>query len=74
MTIITLPINPDNYYGMSLSVENISVGDTLFIGSNFNAVSTLVKEIIKESIGYTIITDNFKLFALFNTRVNVKAF
>ena len=73
MITLSLPVVSDNYYGMSLSVENLSVGDTLFVGPNPIATPTVVKEIISQPIGYTIVTEDFKLFARHNTRVSVKA-
>lgn len=73
MITLSLPIVSDNYYGMSLSVENLSVGDTLFVGPNPIATPTVVKEIIAQPIGYTILTEDFKLFARQNTRLSVKA-
>lgn len=72
MITLSLPIVSDNYYGMSLSVENISVGDILFVGPTPIATPTQVKEIISQPIGYTIITDDFKLLARQNTRLSVK--
>lgn len=73
MITLSLPIVSDNYYGMSLSVENISVGDILYVGPSPIATPTQVKEILPQSIGYTIITDDFKLLARQNTRLSVKA-
>lgn len=72
MITLALPISPNNYYGYSLDVANIAVGDTLFVGPNPIATPTVVTSIIRESIGYTIITEDFKLLAKFNTRVSVR--
>jgi hypothetical protein len=72
MITLSLPKVSDNYFGQSLSVENISVGDILFVGPSPIATPTQVKEIIPQPVGYTIITDEFKLLVRQNTRLSVK--
>jgi len=72
MQTITLPFYPQNYYGTYVSVENISVGDTLFIGSRNNDVQpVVVKEIIEQPIGYIFLAEDFKIFAHHNSRVGI---
>ncbi len=72
MDTIVLPFVPNNYYGRSTAINNIDVGDILYIGDKTTAIPTKVKEIICQSSGYTIITEDFKLVASLNTRVGVK--
>lgn len=73
--MITLSLSkfPANYFGQFLSVENLSVGDILFIGPTPIATPTEIKEIISQPIGYTIITNEFKLLVPHNARLNVKS-
>lgn len=72
MITISLPVVSNNYYGQSLAVENISVGDILYVGPNPIATPTLVTEIHQQDNGYTILTEDFKLFAHPTTRLSVK--
>jgi len=72
MQTVTLPFYPENYYGTYVSVENVSVGDTLFIGSrNKDVQPVVVQQIIEQPIGYIFLAENFKIFAHYTSRVGI---
>jgi hypothetical protein len=70
---IELPLNPENYYGHSISVNNLKVSNVIYLGDNKNATLHLVTSITwNESGWYEVLADpNFKLIAPPNTRVNL---
>ena len=70
---IELPLNPENYYGHSIAVNNLKVCNVIYLGNNKNATLHLVTSITwNESGWYEILADpNFKLIAPPNTRVNL---
>jgi len=72
MQTVTLPFYPKNYYGAYVSVENVSVGDTLFIGlRNKDVQPVVVQEIIEQPIGYIFLAEDFKIFAHHSSRVGI---
>jgi hypothetical protein len=70
---IELPLNPENYYGHSISVNNLKVNDVIYLGNNKNATLHLVTDITwNESGWYEVLADpNIKMIAPPNTRVNL---
>lgn len=73
--ILELPLNPNHYYGSSIAVENLKVGDVVF----YRFPNTLVTDVEKttiESFGktednnkYLIHGQGITLVAFQNTRV-----
>ncbi len=43
--IIDQPTMPQNYYGSSIAINNVSVGDFLFLGNNQNAEKLKIQKI-----------------------------
>jgi hypothetical protein len=71
---IMLPHNPDHYYGSSITVENLTVGMTLFVGqSRVTEPMTIQKFSKNDSLKcYEIHTDKAVLLAYPLTRVQYK--
>jgi hypothetical protein len=70
---IELPLNPENYYGHSISVNNLKVSNVIYLGNNKNATLHLVTDITwNESGWYEVSADpNIRMIAPPNTRVNL---
>lgn len=70
---IELPLNPENYYGHSVAMNNLKVNNVIYLGNNKNATLHLVTSITwNESGWYEVLADpNLKLIAPPNTRVNL---
>jgi hypothetical protein len=70
---IELPLNPENYYGSSIAINNLKVNDVIYLGNNKNATLHLVTDITwNESGWYEVSADpNIRMIAPPNTRVNL---
>ena len=74
---INQPRMPENYYGMNFSVNNITIGDNLYLG-NRNTVDLLtVLEIsFHDEMYYFTVVDakahKFTIRYYINSRVNIK--
>lgn len=70
---IELPLNPENYYGSSVSMNNLKVSNVIYLGNNRNATLHLVTSITwNESGWYEVLADpNLRLIAPPNTRINL---
>lgn len=71
--IVELPMNPENYYGSSIAINNLKVNDVIYLGNNKNATLHLVTDITwNESGWYEVSADpNIRMIAPPNTRVNL---
>jgi len=71
--IVELPMNPENYYGSSIAINNLKVNDVIYLGNNKNATLHLVTDITwNESGWYEVSADpNVRMIAPPNTRVNL---
>lgn len=71
--IFELPINPENYYGSSIAINNLKVNDVIYLGNNKNATLHLITDITwNESGWYEVSADpNIRMIAPPNTRVNL---
>lgn len=70
---IELPLNPENYYGFSIAINNLQVSNVIYVGNNKNVTLHLVTSITCNKSGcYEILADpNLRLIAQPNTRVNL---
>lgn len=70
---IELPLNPENYYGFSISINNLQVNNVIYLGNNKNATLHVITSITwNESGWYEVLADpNLKLIAPPNTRINL---
>lgn len=71
--IVELPMNPENYYGSSIAINNLKVNDVIYLGNNKNATLHLITDITwNESGWYEVSADpNIRMIAPPNTRVNL---
>ena len=71
--IVELPMNPENYYGSSIAINNLKVNDVIYLGNNKNATLHLVTDITwNESGWYEVSADPYiRMIAPPNTRVNL---
>lgn len=74
MQTITLPIQPENYFGTQPAVTNLNVGDVLYIGSRHNLEEMQILSLARENDNIIISTDKATLIASNLTRVNRKGF
>ena len=75
--IIDQPHMPQNYYGMSLAINNIKVGDNLYLGDrNTVDLLTVLEHSFHDEMYYVTVVDaNAHQFTIrydHNARVNVK--
>lgn len=72
---ILLPQNPDNYYGFSISVENLTIGMTVYVGPSHNVETMIVESFSADETRtrYEIYTDKAILTASPNTRIQYKS-
>ena len=70
---IELPLNPENYYGSSVSMNNLQINNVIYVGNNKNVTLHLVTSITRNDSGwYEVLADpDLKLIASPNTRVNL---
>jgi hypothetical protein len=72
---INLPLMPENYYGRAASVENLILGESIYVGPSATCEEMVVKEMAYNELDrYEIYTDKAVLIAERNTRVATKAF
>lgn len=72
---INLPLMPENYYGRAASVENLILGESIYVGPSPTCEEMVVKEIAYNNSGhYEIYTDKAILIADRNTRVATKGY
>jgi len=72
---LQLPLMPENYYGSRSSVENLILGESIYVGPSPTCEEMVVKEIAYNDSGhYEIYTDKAILIADRNTRVATKGF
>lgn len=72
---ILLPQNSDNYYGSSISVENLQIGMTLYVGPSRDAEPMIIESFSADDTNtrYEIHTDKAILTATPLTRVQYKS-
>ncbi len=59
LNAIDKPDNPQNYYGMSVSISNLPLGSGIYLGSNQHAEKLYVKDIsFHEEMLYVTVNDN----------------
>ena len=72
---INLPLMPENYYGRAASVENLILGESIYVGPSATCEEMVVKEMAYNKLDrYEIYTDKAVLIAERNTRVATKGF
>ena len=72
---INLPLMPENYYGRAASVENLILGESIYVGPSKTCEQMVIKDIAYNNSGYyEIYTDKAVLIAERNTRVACKGF
>jgi CRISPR/Cas system CMR-associated protein Cmr5 small subunit len=72
---IQLPLMPENYYGSRSSIENLILGESIYVGPSATCEEMVVKEIAYNDSGhYEIYTDKAILIADRNTRVATKGY
>ena len=72
---IQIPQNSENYYGRSSAVENLILGESIYVGPSATCEEMVVKEMAYNELGYyEIYTDKATLIAYPNTRVSTKGF
>ena len=75
MPTLQLPLNPENYYGRSSAIENLILGESIYVGPSATCEEMVVKEMAYNELGYyEIYTDKATLIADRNTRVATKGF
>ena len=72
---LQLPLNPENYYGRSSAIENLILGESIYVGPSATCEEMVVKEMAYNELGYyEIYTDKATLIAHPHTRVSTKGF
>lgn len=72
---IQIPQNSENYYGRSSAVENLILGESIYVGPSATCEEMVVKEMAYNELGYyEIYTDKATLIAYPHTRVSTKGF
>jgi hypothetical protein len=72
---LKMPSTPENYYGRSSAVENLILGESIYVGPSATCEEMVVKEMAYNELGYyEIYTDKATLIAYPHTRVACKAF
>lgn len=75
MPTLQLPLNPENYYGRSSAIENLILGESIYVGPSATCEEMVVKEMAYNELGYyEIYTDKATLIADRNTRVACKGY
>lgn len=72
---IQIPQNSENYYGRSCAIENLILGESIYVGPSATCEEMVVKEMAYNELGYyEIYTDKSTLIAFPHTRVSTKGF
>lgn len=74
MNTIEMPLQPSNYYGSSRALNNLQIGDALYVGDRFTIEEMTIISIEKSSKDSTyskITTDKALLIVPENARINV---
>ena len=74
MNTIEMPLHPSNYYGSSRTLNNLQVGDVLYIGDRFTVEEMTILSIEKSNKDSTyskITTDKALLIVPENAQINV---
>jgi hypothetical protein len=74
MNTIEMPLQPSNYYGSSRALNNLQVGDVLYVGDRLTVVEMTILSIEKSNKDSTyskITTDKALLIVPENARINV---
>jgi len=72
---INLPLMPENYYGRPASVENLILGESIYVGPSKTCEEMIVKDMAYNKFDrFEIYTDKAVLIAERNTRVACKGF
>lgn len=74
MNLIQMPLNPSNYYGSSKALNNLEIGDILYVGDRLNIETMTIISIKKSDQNPTysdIVTDKATLLVPENARINV---
>ncbi|CAB4142404.1 hypothetical protein UFOVP784_3 [uncultured Caudovirales phage] len=72
---IQIPQNSENYYGRSSAIENLILGESIYVGPSATCEEMVVKEMAYNELGYyEIYTDKATLIAYPHTRVSTKGF
>ena len=69
-----MPLNPSNYYGSSKALNNLEIGDILYVGDRLNIETMTIISIKKSDQNPTysdIVTDKATLLVPENARINV---
>ncbi len=73
LPVFRLPINPESYYGHSISIENLAPGFSIYVGPSSTAKEVLVQNISYNPEGwYEVFTEHAVYFAKPSTRVGFK--
>lgn len=72
---ILLPVNPDHYYGTSISVENLEIGMVVYVGPSHCTEPMKIESFDQDETKtrYEIHTDKAILTATPLTRIQYKA-
>jgi len=72
---IQIPQTSENYYGRSSAIENLILGESIYVGPSATCEEMVVKEMAYNELGYyEIYTDKAILIAYPHTRVSTKGF
>lgn len=74
MNFIQMPLNPSNYYGSSKALNNLQIGDILYVGDRLTIETMTIISIEKSNQNPTysdIVTDKATLLVPQNARINV---
>jgi len=72
---IQIPQTSENYYGRSSAIENLILGESIYVGPSATCEEMVVKEMAYNELGYyEIYTDKATLIAYPHTRVSAKGF
>jgi hypothetical protein len=74
MNTIEMPLQPSNYYGSSRSLNNLQIGDVLYVGDRLTVEEMTIISIEKSNKDSTyskVTTDKALLIVPENSRINV---
>ena len=75
MPTLQLPLMPENYYGRRSAIENLILGESIYVGPSATCEEMVVKEMAYNELGYyEIYTDKATLIAQRNTLVACKGY
>jgi hypothetical protein len=74
MNTIEMPLQPSNYYGSSRALNNLQIGDVLYVGDRLTVEEMTIISIEKSNKDSTyskVTTDKALLIVPENSRINV---